>query len=306
MDTTKSQSPYRFDLHVHSLYSNDGELSIEAIVRKCIDNEIRTLSITDHNSVKGIEGAVSLCSQSGIKFIPGIEIDCNYQGTDLHLLGYQIDWKDQGFNDLEENVKSRIMDSVPQMVENLSKVGIDVDVDEVMEKSRGKPPSAELFAEVLLGNRDNDSNLKLKPYQEGGARSDMPYINFYLDYFAQGKPAYVKVQYMDIADAVALVKSKGGIPIIAHPGQNFRGNEKRVLELLELGAEGLEVFNNYHNSKQIDYFAGITVKRDVLMTCGSDFHGKTKPLIDIGKFTFDGRYKACLTNSITAIMENSD
>lgn len=297
----KSHPANRFDLHVHSVYSNDGELSIEAIVRKCIDNEIRTLSITDHNSVKGIEQAVSLCSQSGIDFIPGIEIDCNYQGTDLHLLGYQVDWKSQEFNDLEEHVESRIMDSVPQMVENLSKEGIVVDVDEVMEKSGGKPPSAELFAEVLLDNRDNDSNLKLKPYQEGGARSDMPYINFYLDYFAQGKPAYVKVHHMDFLDAVALVKSKGGIPIIAHPGQNFRGKEKRVLELLDLGAEGLEVFNNYHDSKQIEYFARTTLQRGVLMTCGSDFHGKTKPLIDIGKFAFAEKYEADLTKSITCL-----
>jgi len=114
----------------------------------------------------------------------------------------------------------------------------------------------------------------------------------------------VKVQTMDFMDAVALVKSKGGIPIIAHPGQNFRGKEKRVLELLDLGAEGLEVFNNYHDCKQTDFFARITIQRGVLMTCGSDFHGKTKPLIDIGKFAFDEEYETYLRQSITSILEN--
>lgn len=295
-------SPVRSDLHVHSEFSNDGELGVEDIVRKCIESEIRTLSITDHNCVRGIHKAVTLCSRSGIDFIPGIEIDCIYQDIDLHVLGYQIDWESQEFIDLEENVEKRIMDSVPQMIENLAKEGIAVDVDEVMEKSRGKAPSAELFAEVLLAKKENRSNIKLRPYLEGGARSDMPYINFYLDFFAQGKPAYVEVQYMSYPEAIALIKSKGGIPIIAHPGQNLRGKENRVLELLELGAEGLEVFNNYHDDKQIEYFAMITLQRGALMTCGSDFHGKTKPLIHLGEFAFNRKYETDLKKSLIRIL----
>ena len=300
----KSHPVNHFDLHVHSEFSNDGELSIENIVRECIENKIRTFSITDHNSVGGIEEAASLCAQSGIDFIPGIEIDCTYMGIDLHVLGYQINWKNQEIIDLEEDVESRIMDSVPQMVENLSKEGIEIDVNEVLAKSRGKPPSAELFAEVLLGKKENVANSKLKPYLKGGSRSDMPYINFYLDYFAQGKSAYVEVQYMSYPDAIALIKNKGGIPVIAHPGQNLRGKENRVLELLDLGAAGLEVFNNYHDPKQIEYFASTAIQRGVLMTCGSDFHGKNKPLIDIGKFALPEKYETYLKESITTILVN--
>ena len=61
---------------------------------------------------------------------------------------------------------------------------------------------------------------------EGGERSDMPYINFYLDYFAQGRPAFVPVEYMAFRDAVELVRDNGGVPVVAHPGLNFRGREE--------------------------------------------------------------------------------
>ena len=83
----------------------------------------------------------------------------------------------------------------------------------------------------------------------------MPYINFYLDFGAQGRPAFVPVEYMSFRDAVELVRNNGGVPVVAHPGLNLRGRERIVEKLLERGAEGLEVFNNYHDDRQIAYFA---------------------------------------------------
>ena len=291
------------DLHVHSKFSNDGELSVQDIVQKCVENNIITLSITDHNSVRVTEEAVTYCARSGITYIPGIEVDCTYEGTDLHLLGYHIDWQSKEFSALEEVIEKRILDAIPQMIANLAKEGIVIDADEVFERSGGKPPSAELFAEVLLGKKETHSNEKMKPYMEGGARSDMPYINFYLDFFAQGKPAYVKVEKMSFDDAINLVLDHGGIPIIAHPGMNFKGKEEKVLELLDLGARGWEVFNNYHDQKQMEYFARIAVERGAIITCGSDFHGKNKPLIDIGKFKILDQHLTYLINSIATLQE---
>ena len=277
------------DLHVHSGFSNDGELKICEIVAKCVINGIDTLSVTDHNSTKGIEEAVSLAALCNIDLIPGIEIDCNYNNIDLHLLGYNIDWRSKDFADLENAVNGKVMDSFPEMIENLAKVGIEVNAAEVLDRSNGQLPCAELIAEVLLSN-NSYSNKKLLPYQSGGNRSEMPYINFYLDYFAQGKPAYVEINHMSYADAIELVMDNGGTPIIAHPGVNLKGNEKLITDLLEHGAQGLEAFNNYHNRKQIDYFAEIARQRNILITCGSDFHGKNKPLIEIGNYNFNEQY----------------
>ena len=288
------------DLHIHSFYSSDGEYDIDNIVKKCIQNDVCTFSITDHDTVKGNQEAFVLARKEGLQFIPGIEIDCNYKGTDLHLLGYGIDWTRDEYEALEKDIYTKTMDSFSQMVLNLEKLGIPVDKEMVLQKAKGSLPTGELIAEVLLTDESNTNHL-LNPYRRGGERSDMPYLNFYLDYFSQNKPAYVKIDYMDYQDAVNLVKDTGGIPVVAHPGLNFKGKESIVKELLEKGACGLEVFNNYHDWDQIAYFAGLVTERKLLMTCGSDFHGKIKPVIEIGNFLFSQQYESYLSESIYKI-----
>lgn len=295
------------DLHIHSSYSNDGELGIPDILQACLTNEIDLFSITDHNTVGGArEASVLSRSLRDLNFLPGIEIDCNYRGTDLHLLGYQVDVKSQDFDALQQSVRQRYLDAVPQMIRNLEQLGILLSPDEVMDKSGGEPPSAELLAEMLLQDPGKHENPKLQPYLPGGARSDMPLINFYLDYFAQGKPAYVHIEHLDYTEALALVRDNGGIPIVAHPGLNLKGREEVALELLDLGASGLEVFNNYHRNQQVDYFAGEIVKRRAWMTCGSDFHGHTKPRIRIGQYNDLLGFRDYLEDSLVAIAEQKE
>lgn len=288
------------DLHIHTEYSSDGEFEVNNIIDKCIANGVDTFALTDHNTVKAIND-VSPDVLRGINFIPGIEIDCNYKGTDLHLLGYNIDWKSCDFIELEKDISAKVMNSFTQMIINLDKLGLKVDAERVLEKGKGKLPSAELIAEVLL--TDGVDNPLLYPYMRGGNRSDMPYLNFYLDFFAQDKPAYVKIEYMDYIEAIELVCRNGGIPIVAHPGLNFKGREEVVEDLIDNGAMGLEVFNNYHSESQIKYFSNIILNRDILMTCGSDFHGKTKPTIEIGNYASIGEYCDYLNASIEKILK---
>ncbi len=285
------------DLHIHSDYSSDGEFGIPGIIGKCQEQKVGFFSLTDHNSVKGVEEAATLARLAGIDFIPGIEIDCNYKGTDLHVLGYRVDWKSPDFLRLEESVFSKAMDSFAEMIGNINQLGFAIDAQTVLAAADGKLPTGELIAEILLSDEKYHSPA-LSPYMEGGERSDMPYINFYLDYFAQGKPAFAPIDYISYRSAIEMIKDNGGIPIVAHPGLNLRGKEHIAQELLEKGAEGLEVFNNYHDTDQILYFASLVRSRKAIMTCGSDFHGKTKPLINIGQFKSDPRFEDYLNNSL--------
>lgn len=293
----------RVDLHVHSNFSNDGELGVDELVNKCIKKGVKVLSITDHNNVRGVSEALNLCSNAGIVCIPGIEIDCNYKGTDMHLLAYHIDWESQEIVELEAKAEQLIMEAVPVMIRNLAKAGIEIDGNELMQKSKGKVPAPEFFAEVLMGNPGYHKNPLLQPYLPGGEKSDMPYINFYLDYFAQGRPAYVKLELMDFSLVLELVKRNGGIPIVAHPGLNFKGKEELAEELLDQGAEGMEVFNNYHTKEQMKYFATLSQTRGTLMTAGSDFHGKIKPLIDLGAYPIIETYREALNDNIQFILD---
>jgi predicted metal-dependent phosphoesterase TrpH len=272
----------------------------------CSENQVEVFSITDHNGIRGTREAALLCSgEKELRFLPGIEIDCNYRGTDLHLLGYQIDEEDPVFETLEQEVEMKFLEATPLILQNLGKLGIEIDSDELMRKSGGKPPTGELIAELLLENPEHHSNPRLLPYLPGGQRSDMPLINFYLDFMAQGKPAHVEIRHMDFKDALRLVQSNNGIPIVAHPGLNFRGREELVSELLDQGARGLEVFNNYHSDKQTACFAHLIRKQGAIMTCGSDFHGKTKPLISIGQYGMLEEFRPYLNQSLEKILNFS-
>lgn len=285
------------DLHIHSCYSSDGEFGILDIVNKCREQKIDFFSLTDHNSVRGVKEAIDLAREVDIEFMPGIEIDCNYKGVNLHVLGYHVDWESGDFLELEKDIFSKVMDSFAGMIRNLNRLGFVIDADSVLAEANGKLPTGELIAEVMLSDEKFYSPL-LSPYMKGGERSDMPYINFYLDYFAQGKPAFVPIQYMSFQDAIGLIRDNGGIPVVAHPGLNLVGKERVVEELLDGGADGLEVFNNYHSAEQIDYFVSVVQRRGAIMTCGSDFHGKTKPLIHIGQFKYDSRFEDYLSGSL--------
>lgn len=91
----------RADLHIHSEYSSDGEFRVADIVGKCAAGGVDLFSLTDHNTVRGLDEACDGALQAGMEFVPGIEIDCSFEGTDLHLLGYGIDWKSPDFRTLE-------------------------------------------------------------------------------------------------------------------------------------------------------------------------------------------------------------
>ena len=289
-----------FDLHIHSGYSSDGEFPVAAIVDMCSARGLDAFSLTDHNSVRGVGQAAERAAAAGLGFISGIEIDCNYRGTDLHLLGYGIDWRSADFARLEETVAAKVVASFGGMVDNLLRLGFAVDADAVLAAAGDKLPTGELIAEVMLSDAKYHTPL-LRPYMEGGERSDMPYINFYLDYFAQGRPAFVPVEYMDYRDAVELVRDNGGVPVVAHPGLNFRGREETAGRLLDRGAAGLEVFNNYHTPEQAVYFTSLALSKGASMTCGSDFHGKTKPRIVVGRFPSDSRFDSRLSDFVNHI-----
>ena len=228
-----------FDLHIHSEYSSDGEFSVAELVGKCLGAQLTLFSLTDHNSVRGVGEAARLACERGIGFVPGIEIDCNYRGTDLHLLGYGIDWRSADFARLEEEVAAKVMASFGGMVDNLLKLGFSVDAEAVLAAAGVGLPTGELIAEVMLSDAKYHTP-PLRPYMEGGARSDMPYINFYLDYFAQGRPAFVPVEYMDFRRAVELVRDNGGVPVVAHPGLNFRGDRRTAFGPRGRGTGGLQ------------------------------------------------------------------
>lgn len=278
----------KLDLHMHSYFSDDGELSPEAIIDKAIKNGLDLISITDHNSVKANSVALEYIKDKNISYIPGIEIDCQYNGLNLHLLGYNFDFTKSCFANLEENIIKEEQKAGIKRIEKIKETtNLYLNTEDVLNKATNGIIPGELIAEVLLEDERNKNSELLKPYRAGGQRSDMPYVNFYWDFFSQGKSAYVHIEYISLSEAIKMIKNNGGIAIIAHPGNNLKNNLDIIDDLISEGIDGIEVFSSYHSKETIDFFYNKAIENKLLITCGTDFHGKNKPNIELGKFEYE-------------------
>jgi len=140
-----------------------------------------------------------------------------------------------------------------------------------------------MFAEVLLEKEEYLNHKLLEPYRENKERSDNPFVNFYWDFYSQGKPCYVKVDFPDIKEAIGIIKDNGGKAVLAHPGNNLKNRFELFDEIVKTGIDGVEVFCSYHDKEATEYFYKKAIEYSLIITCGSDYHGKTKPSVKLGK-----------------------
>ncbi|MDO4943333.1 MAG: PHP domain-containing protein [Lachnospiraceae bacterium] len=275
------------DLHMHSKYSEDGEYTPFELVEQCVKKGIDMMSIVDHNCVKANTEAETFARERGITYIPGIEIDCVYKDTNFHVLGYGIDFESKEFVEIEKNIRDQsLWASLERLVET-QKLGFDVTEDDMWAISKDSywPESwtGELFAEVLLSKIEYKDHPILRPYRVGGSRNDNPQVNFYWDYYSQGKPCYAEIQYPKMQEIIDIIHNNHGIAVLAHPGVNLKGKEYLLKGILEMGIDGIEVFSSYHSPEQISHYYKEVKKHHLLFTCGSDYHGKIKPSIILGE-----------------------
>lgn len=271
------------DLHMHSLYSDDGEFTPSQLVEMCHEKGIKIMAIADHNSVKAIDEAITKANELNIKYIPAIEIDCTYENINLHVVGYGIDYHHADFVSLEENVLKQELESSMKKIELTRALGFDVTKEDLDQLSDNGVYTGEMFAEILLNKEEYKDHELLKPYRLNGERSDNPYVNFYWDYYAQGKPCYTKIVYPSLKEIIDLIHRHGGKAVLAHPGNNLKGKFEVFDDMMKLGYDGVECFSNYHSQETVDYFYRKGQEYKIMTTCGSDFHGKTKPAIELGE-----------------------
>lgn len=271
------------DLHIHSKYSDDGEFEPAELVEKCHKQNIKIMAIADHNSIRGIEEAKKIADKLNIAYIPAIEIDCIYNDIDLHVLGYGIDYQHDDFKSLENNILNQELKNSEEKIKLTTNLGFDVNQESLKKLSSNGVYTGEMFGEVLLNDQRYLNHPLLKPYRKDGNRSDNPYVNFYWDYYAQGKPCYTKMRYPTLKETIKLIKKHGGVAILAHPGNNLKDKFKIFDDMVKLGLDGVEAFSNYHDKETVQYFYQVGLKHDLLITCGSDYHGKTKPSIELGE-----------------------
>jgi predicted metal-dependent phosphoesterase TrpH len=271
----------KIDLHIHSKYSDDGELSVKEIISICKTSDMKLVSITDHNCVKGVDEAFK--TNPGINIISGVELDCVYKGMNFHLLGYRFDYTRSEFLEIEQDIYHQEMEAGEEKIRLFQNAtGIPISIAEVIDAADGSIVTGELIAELVLAKENASDYDVLKPYLPGGVKSGMPNVEVYWDFFSPGKPAYVPINYIALSDAKELIHKANGISVLAHPGQNLSDDYSLLTDIITEGIDGIEVFSSYHSEDTTACFLDIARQNHLLVTCGSDFHGKHKPNIQIG------------------------
>jgi predicted metal-dependent phosphoesterase TrpH len=267
------------DLHVHTDASSDGVHTPEEIFKLASRIGIKTLAFADHNNTDNVELGLKLSKKYKIPFVPAVEINSTYLGEDIHVLGYFIDHRSSDMVSFLSNTQNEIIAQTKERVALLREYGFVLNTDDVLRESVGKPPTGKSFLTALLKREENSDDKRLKNYVDGD-RSDSPSLNFYLDFLSGGKPAYVPLKTSTTAGAIEMIEISRGLSVIAHPGEYPR---RMLDEIVALGADGIEVYSGHHSSDEERYFKRYAMEKGLLMTAGSDFHGKiVKPAIDLG------------------------
>ena len=258
------------DMHTHTYYS-DGELSPQELIEKAINKNIGVLSITDHDTINGIK-TVDKNKYPEIKIINGIELSVKRNKGRMHILGYGIDLENKDLNDKMYELRDNSLNHVLSLMEQIKKdYGIRFKYEDIKElvnanHNLGRPDLAKLcikygYASSVQDAFDKyliDANTKILEHNKG----------------------------LTYEEAISLIKNSNGIPVIAHP-KSLELEEKDLLELLKnminCGLKGIEVYHSSHSKEEMDYYLKIANKFNLLISGGSDYHGKlVKPDIELG------------------------
>ena len=273
----------KIDLHMHSDASIDGEFESRRLVEMCHDANINIMAICDHNSVKGVQAAKKRANELGMHYIEAVELDCTYQGLNFHVVGYGIDSTNPAFEQLEQSMRQQELALSAKKLELVNQLGFDLSKSQMDAVAPQGIYAGEMFCEVLLADPRYQDHELLKPYRKGGSRYEGALVNFHWDYFAQGKPCYLEVKLPSLEEILTLIHNSGGIAVLAHPGNNLKNRFELFDEMIKEGIQGVECYSSYHTPEVTEYFYNKAKEYNLLVTCGSDFHGKTKPHVHLAE-----------------------
>ncbi len=267
-------------MHVHTNASSDGQHSPREIFEMARQKGLRAIAFADHNSVGSVEEGFRLSAEWGIEFFSCMELNTLYNGLDLHLLAYFIDPKSSELQSWLEDIHRKKLEQAQKRMERLNELGFFFTEEDLKKYSDGRIPTGMSYLETILSREENQHDPRLRPYLDGD-RSRSPYVHFYRDYLRGGKPAFVPMEDVSTLGAIQKIKHLGATPILAHPSDT---GEEKIRHLVENGLEGLEVYSPYHNFQEQESFRVFAETRGLLVTAGSDFHGKkVKPDVDLGQ-----------------------
>ncbi len=257
------------DMHVHTTTS-DGSFTPTEVCRLAIQKELAAIAITDHDTVDGISEAVNYTKGTGqpLEIVPGIELSSVYNGTEIHILGYYMDYTNSELNKRLDEVKHARLNRNLGMCRLFQADGIDMTLEKLQAGHPDTVITRAHFARVLI---------------EDGICSNKD--TAFKKYLNPGCKYYLPVPDMTSKEAIELIAKYGKASFIAHPllyHMTYKQIDEMIACFASQGLTGIEVYHSSTNSYDSGKLRNIAEKYNLLTSGGSDFHGVIKPDISIG------------------------
>ena len=243
------------DLHMHTTAS-DGTLAPAALVDRAHAAGIRTMSVTDHDTMAGVPEAATAAAGRGIEFLPGIEITAVADGRDVHMLGYFLDPAPASLDGFLTSQQEDRVRRAREMGEKLAALGVPIPIERLIEKASaaGRAVARPVVARALV--------------EAGHCANPQEAFDRWL---ADGGPAYVARRGAPPAEVVRLVARAGGLVSLAHPGLLRRDDV--IPGLAEAGLGAIEAFHSDHDAAAESRYQRLADRHGLAVSGGSDFHG---------------------------------
>lgn len=258
-----------FDLQSHSTCS-DGALAPEEVVARAAAAGVRLLSLTDHDTIDGVQRAIAAGREHGIKVVSGVELSTvDDAGPDLHLLGYAFDPADRGLEAALERFRADRSARIARMADAMRELGFAVD-DRVLA-GRANPGRPHL-ARAVLEHPANADRLAAEGLESIGGVIEA--------YLIDGTPGFRGRTMPTVAEAIEVVHAAGGVAVWAHPYWDVKGDaevERTLRRFADAGLDGVEAFYPSFDEAQTTFLVGLADQLGLLTTGSTDFHAPEHP-----------------------------
>ena len=258
----------RIDLHTHSRAS-DGTDTPAELVRAAAQAGLDVVAITDHDTADGWVEAATAAADAGITLVPGMEISTGHRGRSVHLLAYLPDPTSPPLADELTRVLAGRESRVPEMVERLRRLGIEISTDDVSAAAHGAAATGRPhIADALVTL---------------GVVADR--TQAFDRYLGAGRVAFVNRYAAPLEATIRAVTEAGGVSVIAHPwgrGGLGRPDEATLAHLHDIGLAGIEVDHQDHDPATRELLRAMARDIGLVATGSSDYHGTGKVDHDLG------------------------
>jgi hypothetical protein len=248
--------PAHIDLHTHSTAS-DGLFAPTELIRRASEAELTLIGLTDHDTTNGVAEAQAAGASVGVTVIPGVEINTTITDSqgEAHVLGYYLNVDQPAFQATLTFLRDAREKRGERMVQQLRDQGINIEWSRVRELAQGTVGRPHV-ARALI---------------EAGYATDVS--DAFARYLTRGKAGFVPRFKLAPEQAIQLIRSAQGVPVLAHPA-GIMGLATAVLPtLVQAGLLGLECYYGQYDDEMVARLLTLTGQHDLIATGGSDYHG---------------------------------